>query len=74
MPSPEGLENAAQRREKIMLAVHVSVSDNGYPPTLRELADTLGVSRRQIAKDVNRLARDGLITHSPGLARSLRIL
>lgn len=74
MPSPAALENAAQRREKILLAVHVSVLDRGYPPTLRELADDLGVSRRQIAKDVKRLERDNLLTHNKSIPRSLRIL
>lgn len=73
MPTNEQIVNALTRREDILTLISASVRDRGYPPAQRELSAWLNVSGRQVAKDLDRLERDGLITRDAGVARSLRV-
>lgn len=73
MPTPAALENARARRATILTLIARSVTDRGYPPTIRELAADTGVSPRQVAKDIRALVDAGDLEHTPGAARSLKV-
>lgn len=45
---------------------------HGYAPTFREVAAVLGVSLATIRQRINALERDAVLTHEPGVCRSLR--
>lgn len=45
---------------------------HGYSPTIAELAVTAGVAQNSIAMRMGALVKFGLITKTPGIARSIR--
>jgi SOS-response transcriptional repressor LexA len=46
----------------------------GYPPTRRELADSLGTGLNNVQQMMTRLRRDGVIEWVDGAARTIRIV
>lgn len=48
------------------------IAMHGYSPTLSELAVSAGVSQNCIAERLGGLVKFGLITKTPGIARSIR--
>lgn len=46
----------------------------GGSPSLSEVAAELGVSRQRVNQLIHRLERDGLIAHTRGVPRSLRLV
>ena len=63
-------------RQKDVLSAIVQLSqDNGYPPTLAQLAQSLGLKNRMtVHQHVAALKKKGLVHWEPGLNRSLRVL
>ena len=65
---------AAERREAIVAFVGRYIYDNGYSPSLREIAAACGTGSNAVAAfHVDRLVRDGRITRKPGIARTYRV-
>jgi repressor LexA len=63
------------RQKDVLLAIARLSSENGYPPTLAELAGALGLKNRMtVHQHVAALKKKGLVHWEPGLNRSLRIL
>jgi hypothetical protein len=56
-PSPRQLD--------VMRAVAAFVNGRGYPPTIRELGMSLGITFPGVAQHLNALARKGLVTRAP---------
>lgn len=48
------------------------IAVHGYSPTLAELAVSAGVAQNYIAQRLGGLVKFGLITKTPGIARSIR--
>jgi repressor LexA len=48
------------------------ISVHGYSPTLAELAVEAGVAQNCIAERMGALVKFGLVTKTPGIARSVR--
>lgn len=46
----------------------------GYMPTMRELAEALGVTETTVRNSLHRLAEDGVIEVTPKVARGVRVL
>lgn len=63
-------------RQKEVLSLIVSFSEeHGYPPTLADLAQCLGLKNRMtVHQHVAALRKKGLVHWEPGLNRSLRVL
>lgn len=57
----------------IMALVELWSTDQGYPPTIRELAATLGMSLSNTAARVDALIARGALERTRGKSRSLRI-
>lgn len=64
------------RQAEILAAIKESIATNGYPPTYRELSQTLGISYPgSLAYSLNALARKGFIINNPmSHARGLRVV
>lgn len=58
----------------LVLAITDSVTDRGYPPSVRELADRFGRSVSTIHERLARLARDGYVWVEPGRQRAIQVL
>ena len=65
---------AAARRDAIVAFVAQYVAENGYSPSLREIAAACGMGSNAVAAfHLDRLVRDGRITRRPGTARTYRV-
>ncbi|MGI4841071.1 MAG: LexA family protein [Janthinobacterium lividum] len=49
------------------------ITVHGYSPTISDLAESAGVARNCIAMRLGGLIKFGLITKTPGIARSVRV-
>lgn len=65
----------SKRQKQTLQAIYKSLKDSGYPPTLADLCDKLGVSSNQAVLDLLRLLEDkGFIKKEEGMARGIKIL
>lgn len=58
----------------LLRAIQARIDANGYSPSLRELADDLGVCVNDVAQKLRLLRRDGLVTYVDGQARTVRVV
>ncbi|MCY3813468.1 MAG: MarR family transcriptional regulator [Gammaproteobacteria bacterium] len=56
------------------LASCATSSTGGFPPTLKELADILGISGPSVRDQVNQLVRKGYVNRESRKARGLTVL
>lgn len=61
-------------RTRVLLAVLDLTAEQGYPPTVREIGDRVGISLAVAQFHLARLRADGLVTWEPGQSRTLRAL
>jgi repressor LexA len=50
------------------------IAQQGFPPTIQELADILGISAPSVRAQVNQLVRKGYVKREPKKARGLTVL
>lgn len=63
-----------QRQTEALGIIKSFVANNGYPPTVRELADQLGLQSSSTAFDLlEQLVRKGFVSKGPG-PRMLRVI
>lgn len=63
------------RQSEVLSAIKDYQARLGFPPTVKELAELIGVSSPNAAADhVNVLKKKGYITVAPGAARGITIL
>lgn len=55
-------------------AIKARIDAHGYSPSLRELADDLGVCVNDVKCKLKRLRREGLVTFVDGQARTVRVV
>lgn len=69
------MKGLTEKQQRILELVEDHVRRFGYPPTMQELADALGVrSKYGIYKHLQALARKGYIRRSEGGARGITLL
>lgn len=73
MATQEQMDTAATRRREVLNRIRDDLATKGYPPSVGELADATGVTKRTIRVDLERLRRDGRIEVDPGVARGIRL-
>lgn len=62
------------RQQQALDVIRASVTEKGYPPSVRELADALGLASPSSAAHLIRaLAEHGHIEVVPGLSRAIRL-
>ena len=63
------------RTHRILKFIDNFISEHGYSPTIREIGQAVGLrSNSTTAGYLNRMQKAGLISSSPGSARSIRIV
>jgi len=63
------------KREQILAAIRAHQAQHGFAPTIRELQMACGLSTTSlVAFHLERLAREGRIERTPGIARGIRVL
>lgn len=68
------LEQLPARQRDVVLQIIKLTEENGYPPTLAELATALGLKNRMtVHQHVAALKKKGFVLWEPGLNRSLRL-
>lgn len=63
------------RQQEVLDVLIEAIDKNGYPPSVREIADAVGLSSPSSAKhQLDALERKGYIRRTPGLPRALEIV
>ena len=71
-PRPRAL---TPRQKKILETIQASVSANGYPPSMREIGDTVGLaSLSSVTHQLSQLEKMGYIRRDPKRPRAMEIL
>jgi DNA-binding MarR family transcriptional regulator len=69
------MEPLTDQQEKVLATVEDYVTRNGFPPTLREIGDALGLANvNAVRGHVSALEKKGYITKEPEKARSIRVV
>ena len=69
--SPEG-DGLTDRQRKILNVIQDAVKDRGFPPTVREIADLVGLaSPASVAHQLSALERKGFIKRDPNSPRAI---
>lgn len=64
----------AERKRKILQCIARAVAERGYPPSVREIADAVGLaSTSAVHHHLISLERDGLLERSSNSSRALRL-
>ncbi len=61
-------------QKRVLDALLSLINIHGYPPTTRELAETLGISAPSVHEHLTRLETKGYIRHTRHKARSIEVL
>ncbi|MFE4195500.1 transcriptional repressor LexA [Paenarthrobacter sp. NPDC056912] len=70
--SPKGL---TVRQKKILETIQRSVNDNGYPPSMREIGDTVGLaSLSSVTHQLSQLEKLGYLRRDPKRPRAMEVL
>lgn len=63
------------RQEEILDFIQVFIDDNGYPPSIREIGDSVGISSTSVVSyNLGRLEAEGLIERAKHVARGIRVV
>ena len=62
------------RQRAALIAVRDHLAEHGYPPTIVEVGQAIGISGRGATKLIDRAARRGYIRRTTGVPRSLVLL
>lgn len=73
MPTPDEIARAAARRTTVLSLIRRRISNDGYPPSVSELASATDVTKATTRRDLESLARSGAIEVDPGVARGIRL-
>ncbi len=69
------LENLPPRQKEVVRLIVELTEEHGYPPTLAELAKSMGLKNRMtVHQHVAALKKKGIVRWEPGLNRSLRLV
>ena len=61
------------RRDEVLHVIRSHVAENGYPPTVREIAAALGVGHSTAQRAILELIAEGNIERQGGAARGLKV-
>lgn len=62
------------RQLECLQLIRISISQNGYPPSRKELAKIMGTQANNVQGFIEKLAKRGFIEHTPGVARGIKVL
>ena len=73
MPKPKTEEITPLQQEALDI-IRDYANDKGYPPTVKELGDIIGISNSSIYDRINQLVRKGYLQRQKGSARGLTVI
>lgn len=68
------VEKLTTNQRRTFEIVKTLIAENGFPPTLKELANVLNVSAPSVHEQVLQLVEKGYLSREPRKSRSLRVL
>lgn len=69
------MKRPTEKQKQILRMIAQSVRERGFPPSMQEMADALGIkSKNAISKHLEAMEKKGLIRRTAGGARSITIL
>lgn len=60
-------------RGQVLDAIRISVRERGYPPSIQEIAEAVGLARSTVHHHLRALAETGVISRPAGRARAIVI-
>ena len=73
MPKPD-FEALTTRQKSVLLHIHDTVKDRGYPPSIREIGDAVGLqSTSSVAHQLRTLEKKGFLTRDPHKPRAVDV-
>ncbi|TWP37575.1 transcriptional repressor LexA [Leekyejoonella antrihumi] len=74
MPDPEG-KGLTTRQRKVLEVIRNSVDRRGYPPSLREIGEAVGLtSPSSVAHQLSMLERKGYLRRDPNRPRAIEVI
>lgn len=68
------MKEITERQKDVLFFISDFIEKNSYPPTVREISSSFGISVRAVQDHLGALEKKGYITHVPGCSRSFKIL
>ena len=68
------LKELTHRQSEVVAVIKRHIDEQGYPPTTREIAQTLGVTPTAAEQHVVAIEKKGALKRTPGIARGIRLL
>ena len=72
-PGRKPSSEITEHQLKTLRVIRSLMSERGFPPTVAEIAETLGIATTSVYEQVNQLVRKGYIERQPGKARGLSV-
>ncbi|WP_051388720.1 transcriptional repressor LexA [Arthrobacter sp. 35W] len=73
--SRQGLKGLTVRQKKILECIQRSISDKGYPPSMREIGDVVGLaSLSSVTHQLSQLEKMGYLRRDPKRPRAMEVL
>ncbi|MBF4460681.1 repressor LexA [Pseudoclavibacter sp. RFBG4] len=74
-PASDIYRKLTEKQERILTCIMESVRTRGYPPSMREIGDEVGlVSLSSVTHQLGQLEKFGYIKRNPGMPRALEVL
>lgn len=74
-PRRTGLKGLTMRQKKILECIQRSISSNGYPPSMREIGDVVGLaSLSSVTHQLSQLEKQGYLRRDPKRPRAMEVL
>jgi repressor LexA len=71
---PPGLDDLTPRQRRVLEVIRDTVAERGYPPSIRELGDAVGLaSSSSVAHQLRTLEQKGLLRRDPHRPRALEV-
>ena len=75
LPRRSGLKGLTMRQKKILECIQRSISSNGYPPSMREIGDVVGLaSLSSVTHQLSQLEKQGYLRRDPKRPRAMEVL
>ena len=68
------IQEITEPQRRTLHEIRLFIIGHGFPSTIKELADVLGISNASAHGQVNQLVRKGYLKREPGKARSIVIV
>lgn len=75
LPEREGASELTKRQTRVLEVIRDSIDDRGYPPSLREIGEAVGLtSPSSVAHQLKMLERKGYLRRDPNRPRAIEVV